>query len=992
MIGPLSTLHLFSILSNHFVVCLGTYTRMSSHERGFDSSDAKSANTDTDLHQSRATSTTSSSTSRGSHIRNTKKGNTCNNSQRDDQPRRGPIVKPLKQNQRAKVILWGQYKRLVPKAKDRTLSYRSARTSDITRELRRLHRQNDTSLSTAHVHGDTSISTSTSSPATHTTLSPLVASTITHTSPGPTRSSSVKQSTRIAMKRGNPNERSEMPPNYFALSLPSTPVNVDSVVNDLVTSERSRFGDTEIVEHPNDPVVQRHYFNNVHSREDIMHAVDSVYQTQNRTCKMNVRFGLILEKDGQYQLMDATKSESTMFGGTNLMPTIKNSDDLQHHIKDEIDGDSLRDKFDYPDSDAQICGVWQVMVETFGMSFPMGAGAAFIDDMADVDDEDDAELSDGQYDCSDMEDFIVDDLSDTEPADHGSHLRISALLRDDEHKTAPLSQTTANVNNSSHARRLSPFLKTPAVAQVNLCFWACLAMKQGQQRKRCTRHAKRLFYEYYGESKSVKEYPGVQLCELLDIERAFKINILLYTNESDPRLIFRGAYKYPCDHNVHLFLIGGDVHENEPLHVALVTQPDRFFNRVTCTSCGKIFATQHKMRRHLSANSCHKDRDVFVKSASVYTPRENAVHRFTRKWNKPDRIQNNPFTRYYASFDYESMLVKIPQRSISDSEKDRASTSSKASNPPQKRSRVDASSSGPSTRFLSEHIPVSVSIQSNVPGFEGPKFIYSEDPFKLNQEFYEHLTSMADHVKTLELQRFEVDETICDGAQRRDFDKMFMFPILGFNSGKYDLMLGQNSGLFHYFNDGGIEHPIKRGTRYLQMRLEKSGITFLDILNYMPPGTSLDSYIKGFGIKHGKFVFPYEWFDSYDKLRSTDFPPLEAFYSSLRGESIDEPLYQEAKALFDTQCDTMLDFLKFYNNRDVGPFLEAITEHFKFFKEQGLDMFQDGMTVSSLAEKLMFKFAHGHDVTRDELLALSPGEPFDIDDETLQRRIDSYKE
>lgn len=219
-----------------------------------------------------------------------------------------------------------------------------------------------------------------------------------------------------------------------------------------------------------------------------------------------------------------------------------------------------------------------------------------------------------------------------------------------------------------------------------------------------------------------------------------------------------------------------------------------------------------------------------------------------------------------------------------------------------------------------------------------------------------------------------------------------MFPVLEFKFGKYDLMLGQNSGLFHYFDDGGIKNPIKRGTRYLQMRLEKTGITFLDVLNYMPPGTNLDKYIRGFGIKHGKFVFPYEWFDAYDKLELTEFPPKDAFYSSLRGETISDSLYREAHTFFDAECETMLDFLKHYNNRDVGPFLQAITEHFQFFKDQGLDMFQDGMTVSSLAEKLMFIFAHRHNVSRDELLALAPGEPLEVDRETLQQRIDSYRE
>ena len=283
----------------------------------------------------------------------------------------------------AKITLWEQYKQLVPNAQQRRLVWNTSKTSDIVLELRRLRSQRSSELST----------------------SSSLASLPSSSSRVPAQSLPTERSSRIVRKRSSSSGDHEAPPNYFALSLPATPINVDSVVNNLVARERSRFGSTEVLEHPNDPVVQRHYFNNVQSHNDILEAVDSVFQQQSRVCKMNVRFGLILEKEGHFQLMDATKAEIAMFQGADTMPTIRDADDLQHHIKDVIDGDALRERFAYPESDSQISGVWQVMVEIFGLDFPMGAGTGFIDDMADDEDEDDEDLAL-------MDDGVNEDSSD----------------------------------------------------------------------------------------------------------------------------------------------------------------------------------------------------------------------------------------------------------------------------------------------------------------------------------------------------------------------------------------------------------------------------------------------------------------------------------------------------------------------------------------------------------------------------------------------------
>ena len=55
---------------------------------------------------------------------------------------------------------------------------------------------------------------------------------------------------------------------------------------------------------------------------------------------------------------------------------------------------------------------------------------------------------------------------------------------------------------------------------------------------------------------------------------------------------------------------------------------------------------------------------------------------------------------------------------------------------------------------------------------------------------------------------------------------------------------------------------------------------------------------------------------------------------------------------------TMRDFLVWYNNRDVTPFVEALEKQKAFYKNHQLDMCKDAMSLPNLAEKIMYQIAH----------------------------------
>ena len=54
---------------------------------------------------------------------------------------------------------------------------------------------------------------------------------------------------------------------------------------------------------------------------------------------------------------------------------------------------------------------------------------------------------------------------------------------------------------------------------------------------------------------------------------------------------------------------------------------------------------------------------------------------------------------------------------------------------------------------------------------------------------------------------------------------------------------------------------------------------------------------------------------------------------------------------------TMRDFLVWYNNLDVEPFVEGLGKMVDFYKERHIDAFKDGISVPGLTMKYLFKIS-----------------------------------
>ena len=175
-------------------------------------------------------------------------------------------------------------------------------------------------------------------------------------------------------------------------------------------------------------------------------------------------------------------------------------------------------------------------------------------------------------------------------------------------------------------------------------------------------------------------------------------------------------------------------------------------------------------------------------------------------------------------------------------------------------------------------------------------------------------------------------------------------PVIGFNSAKYDVCSLRATLL-------PLLDPkfIIKGTGNNYKAITTSHFQFLDLCNYLPPGTSYAKFLKAYDVEEAKGHFCYEFLDSYEKLNYPQLPAIEHFHSTLKGP-ISPTDYAECQKIWRNHNMTQLaDYLEYYNKKDVEPFLVGIDKLWNFYKELGVDMFKEGISVPGIAMRLEFK-------------------------------------
>ena len=244
--------------------------------------------------------------------------------------------------------------------------------------------------------------------------------------------------------------------------------------------------------------------------------------------------------------------------------------------------------------------------------------------------------------------------------------------------------------------------------------------------------------------------------------------------------------------------------------------------------------------------------------------------------------------------------------------------------------------------YSARHRLMSISVCSNVPGYKEPRCFISEgSEVRL-------ITSFLNYIEEVQERSYEelcgkftqvfqaLDDAIVDQElleeefAKKPFSNPAMYraralsklgdrfdsylatiPVIGFNSGSYDLNVMKGPLLKHLHDTDKIQFTIKRDSRLQCIQTDK--FKFLDMINYLAPGTSYDKYLKTFNVSAQKGFFPYEYITDLSILEETSLPPHEAFYSSLKKSNISEEEYRYCQQIWnDNNMTSLKDFLQWY--------------------------------------------------------------------------------
>ena len=497
--------------------------------------------------------------------------------------------------------------------------------------------------------------------------------------------------------------------------------------------------------------------------------------------------------------------------------------------------------------------------------------------------------------------------------------------------------------------------KQNSIYKDNLCLFRCLALHKGCDVHRLEATVATLYAEY--TDMPVHDFAGVTLEDLSKIEATFDVNVVVYKlvttgNEKTMAEIVRRSL---CSYAQTMYL---NVYET---HYSYIKDIHKYCHSWRCVKCQvSLWKTQQHLLRH--ERTCDADINHEYKGG-VYRPPPSIFQRLD-----DEGIVVDEALRYYpyrATFDFECYFTGDTLPADTDH-----------------------------VQWVARHIPLSVSVASNVPGYEDAQcYITDGDSDKLlgammsglvatsDAAFASLLPSYEDVLDELNARKHaweeetkeEEEEEAEEGTNNpyKTLEKQLLgwlrqLPVIGFNSGRYDLNVVKKFFIPYLLkpskqddNDADdeaadeIRFVIKRQNTFMCFSTKK--LKFLDIINFLAPGYSYDKYLKAYGCELQKGHFPYEYMDGIGKLEDSALPHQEAFYSRLKNEGISDEDYARCQAVWrDNGMKTMHDFLVWYNNRDVVPFLDAIDKQFAFYKQQNIDMFKDGVSVPGLTLLYLF--------------------------------------
>ncbi|GFO28682.1 Zinc finger protein 546-like, partial [Plakobranchus ocellatus] len=263
-------------------------------------------------------------------------------------------------------------------------------------------------------------------------------------------------------------------------------------------------------------------------------------------------------------------------------------------------------------------------------------------------------------------------------------------------------------------------------------------------------------------------FQGVTMGELKQLERVFRVNVDVFefTNldSESPELkpLQRSEYLYTNTMKI--------LYYNE--HFMYIIDIDKLGCALACEKCGKLWKQQCSLDRH--EKSCTGLGSRVRYYGGVYTTPSSIVEDLSRYGFG---IDENFIYPYRATFDFEVFFDS-----------------------------TDLPSGSRQTQYKARHVPLSVAVASNVEGFEEPVCFVSEgEPSTIVESMVDHLLKIADKASEIlhtkfksvldqirevqeEQEQFGEHENIPISSLSGRFEGYLnSLPVVGFNSGKYDI-------------------------------------------------------------------------------------------------------------------------------------------------------------------------------------------------------------
>ena len=370
------------------------------------------------------------------------------------------------------------------------------------------------------------------------------------------------------------------------------------------------------------------------------------------------------------------------------------------------------------------------------------------------------------------------------------------------------------------------------------------------------------------------KFNGVTLNDISQLEDCFNVKIKIFNMNPN------GAVN----------LIFDSINENKDVmylnisdsHLSYITDLKKFIKKYECEKCSKMFRNEWNLKRHYA--SCY-ERTKYIFPGGFHKNDQTIFEKL--EYLDIFVPSNQRFYQKFSVWDMEAILLKLDQ---SVTEK---------------------------LHWISRHEPISVSIASNVDSYNNPKCFVDSSSKNLITKMMEYLNQISEvnannqkyeykyvfdaldqlierYSDTNEIEQdqesneMDMSENIHPKITshfiltisdiRKKFENyLCQLPVVGFNSGKYDINLIKREIMLFIsekYKDNEI-FTIKKNNSYIS--ISTPHLKFLDISNFLAPGCSYTQFLKAYGSDISKGVFPYEWFDSHEKLSYPSLPPPQDF-------------------------------------------------------------------------------------------------------------------